>query len=162
MVRFSAFHLRRCGFITGLNSEQPIGAVPRSPSVDSLPLMPEYLPALPRNKRLQVAEDYFSLLVTVHLSVHQYQIIVYLEVTSNSSRSLTTSIRLTAFGEQNPLQEELSLKVDLSAPKQTNAFLAYSYQPVGRIHSVGVSALEDNKGTTTAVESIEINYLYPV
>ncbi|KAF8778025.1 Inactive pancreatic lipase-related protein 1 like protein [Argiope bruennichi] len=52
--------------------------------------------------------------------------------------------------------------VDLSASKQINTFLVFSYQPVGRIHSVEASVPEGNEGATIAVEAIEINYLYPM
>ncbi|GBN45486.1 hypothetical protein AVEN_20429-1 [Araneus ventricosus] len=47
------------------NLQQPLRAVPRSPSVESFPLMPEYLPIFLRNGRAipQTLEQQLSFLV---------------------------------------------------------------------------------------------------
>ncbi|XP_055944431.1 uncharacterized protein LOC129975394 [Argiope bruennichi] len=105
---------------------------------------------------------YLQVTLDVPFCLHQYQIVVYIETRSNISKSLTTSIHVTAFGEYHLLQEKMSLNVDLSASKQINTFLVFSYQPVGRIHSVEVSVPEGNERATIALEAIEINYLYPM
>nr|XP_042906568.1 uncharacterized protein LOC107441941 [Parasteatoda tepidariorum] len=95
--------------------------------------------------------------------LHQYQVIVHLEVNSEHKTYETVDAVLNLkLKARNSFQEHLKISINLLEEWQTHKFLLTFESPVGKPEIASASIQHTEHAHCVSLEDIEINYLLPV